>query len=73
MSSKNEQKNNSLEYYGISYLPKDKKFCIRFKHNGKYIHVGYFDTESEADKAYYFLYSIKHQLDKFKIIEFPKE
>lgn len=44
------QSNNTTGYKGVS--PRGKKFRASIQHNGKHIHIGYFDTALEAHVAY---------------------
>jgi len=45
------RKDGKSKYRGVS-LYRDKKWRVQIKYNGKVIHIGYFDKESDAAKAY---------------------
>lgn len=45
-------KNNSSGYPGVCFDKRNKKYKAGIKINGKQIHLGYFDTASEAFTAY---------------------
>ena len=44
--------NQHSKYKGVYPRPDCKKWCARIRHNKKSIHLGYFDTETQAAKAY---------------------
>lgn len=43
--------NNSSGFRGVHWYPKTSKWVARVRHNGKGIHIGYFDTAEEAGEA----------------------
>lgn len=45
------QRNSSSGVRGVSRNKKTGRWCARLTHNGKRIHVGYFDDLDEADRA----------------------
>ena len=45
------QGNNTSGYQGVTWHKHARKWCARIKHNGKRIHVGYFDDINEANDA----------------------
>ena len=42
----------SSEYIGVHWHKKTSKWQSKIKHNGADVHLGYYDTEIEASKAY---------------------
>jgi hypothetical protein len=53
MNKANTTRGRSSKYIGVSFSPKrSKKFRVQVSNNGKKIHIGSFDTEIDAAKAY---------------------
>ena len=50
--NRRKQDNASSIYKGVSFHKRDKRWMAHIKINGKKIHLGNFDTEVEAAKAY---------------------
>lgn len=46
------QKNNTSGYKGVSFKREKGKWCAKINVKGKSIHLGYFDSASEASDAY---------------------
>ena len=46
------QKDCISKYKGVGWFKRDKKWCARICMNRKHYHIGYFDTETKAAKAY---------------------
>lgn len=46
------KKNTSSKYVGVTYIKSSQKWQSRISHLGKRIHLGYFETEELAAKAY---------------------
>lgn len=44
--------NKSSKYKGVRWHKKDKKWYAQIGHKGKWIHIGSYDNEKEASKAY---------------------
>ena len=47
-----DRKGCSSKFIGVSWFKRDNKWKASIYINGKLIHLGYFDTEEEASKAY---------------------
>ena len=45
-------KTNTSGYKGVSWYKQKGKYRAKIKHNGKPIHLGYFDTAEAASRAY---------------------
>jgi hypothetical protein len=43
---------SSSRYLGISFTKRNKKWKARFKFNGEWLYLGYFETEELAHEAY---------------------
>lgn len=50
--NRSKQENTSSPYKGVSFHKSHKKWRANIKINGKQIHIGYFNTEKDAAKAY---------------------
>ena len=70
-SSNKATKPHSSIYKGVSWNKGMKKWKSCIQHLGKYIHLGYFDDEVEAGKAYD--QAAKKYHDQFAVLNFPNE
>lgn len=61
-------KNSSSKYKGVSWNKQHKKWAVRIYVNNKNKHLGYFDVEDEAGKAYDFYAKNYHK--KFANLNF---
>jgi len=52
MANQGSRKNTSSKYKGVTFYKRDQKWQAKISPNGKTIHLGYFDSEIEAAKAY---------------------
>ena len=57
----------SSQYVGVSWNKNEKKWTAKCRFDGKNIHIGYFDDEHDAGKAYND-FVIKHDLQQFVIL-----
>lgn len=55
-------------YKGVNYQKDKGKWRARYKDHGKRFHVGYYDTEEEAAKAYDVATAVLHQQYQLKNI-----
>ena len=64
LQKKTNQQNqwNQLNAKGYSWVKKDKKYRARICVNNKYIHLGYFDNETDAHNAYLEAKKIYHKI-----------
>jgi hypothetical protein len=68
-----KRKNNTTGYKGISFYPegiKDKPFTAHIGFHGKLHHIGYFETDIEAAKAYD--EKAKELFGEFACLNFPE-
>lgn len=52
MTNRNEQKNNTSGYKGVSWCKRIKKWRVCLSFNGRYKHLGYFDDKHSAAAIY---------------------
>ena len=52
MMNKKSYKNTSSKYKGVSFHKRDEKWTAQIRFKGKLRHLGYFDNEIDAHKAY---------------------
>jgi len=52
MMNRRKQKNTLSIYKGVTFHKRNNKWMAQIRINGKIIHLGYFDVETEAAKAY---------------------
>jgi hypothetical protein len=65
------KKGKSSRYKGVSWNKKNKKWFSSIKYNRKFLHIGYFENEIAAAKAYD---KMAHKLfGQFAYLNFPKE
>lgn len=48
----NKRSKTSSRYKGVSWISRDNKWQTKIQYNGKNNHIGYFDSEVEAARAY---------------------
>jgi hypothetical protein len=51
-TNQSKQKNTSSKYIGVSWTKANAKWCAKLSIEGKQKHVGYFDNEEDAARAY---------------------
>ncbi len=51
-NNQNRHNTSPHHYKGISWNKDHKKWLVRIQHNGKAIHIGYYDNDIEAARAY---------------------
>jgi hypothetical protein len=61
----------SSKYKGVSFVRGKRKWRAQVSHNGKYKHIGYFETQEQAARAYDEAAKIYH--GKFAILNFEQE
>ena len=64
-------KGSTSQYLGVSWYKRDKKWQSHIRVTGKKKHLGYFDSEIEAAKAYDREAKIHHK--EFANLNFPEE
>jgi hypothetical protein len=69
--NKRPTRGSTSRYKGVDRWNFHKKFRARITHNGKRIHLGYFDSEIDAAKAYD--KKAKELFGKFAYLNFPQE
>lgn len=65
-----QSQNGTSKYKGVCWHNRDKKWHTQIKHNGKNIHIGYFNNEIEAAKAYD--RKAKELFGDFAYLNFPR-
>lgn len=62
-STKDGLENSRIKYKGVSYYTKYNKYVCKISVNKKQLHLGYFNTDIEAAKAYD-RYVIENKLER---------
>ncbi|MGB8225740.1 MAG: AP2 domain-containing protein, partial [Sedimentisphaerales bacterium] len=66
-----KQKKGTSKYRGVCYNKRTKKWRAAISFNGMYKHLGFFDSEEEAGRAYDEAAKIYH--GEFASLNFPAE
>jgi hypothetical protein len=61
----------SSKYKGVYFRKNYKKYCAQIRYKGKRMHLGYFDNETDAAKAYD--EAAKKLFGEFARLNFPNE